>query len=187
MVRRPEVGSIAGTFGWGLTTSIPYTQMSFDLCLILHRIFTNYSAWTPHRVLFLSGTVAQLKVVWVREGNWEDLCERNDGTSSSDTRRKVNDLKPRKASFIYSHDMVTSPGFALQTHAENLMKYTKNPSSNIRQTAERRYNFWRKGTNKESFHCHRSPWQIKQNIWWAEFWRRGNKEWEPPNTVRQLL
>lgn len=46
--------------------------------------------------------------------------------------------------------MVTSPGFAFQTHAESLMKYTKQPSSNIGQNAEQRYNFWRKGTNKES-------------------------------------
>ena len=55
--------------------------------------------------------------------------------------RKGNDLKPRKASFTYSYDMVTSPGFGFETHAENLMKYTKKPSSNVRQNAELRYNF----------------------------------------------
>lgn len=46
--------------------------------------------------------------------------------------------------------MVTSPGFALQTHTQNLIKYMKQPSSHIRQSAVQRYSSWRKGTKEKS-------------------------------------
>lgn len=84
-----------------------------------------------------------------------------------------------KLAFTSSHDMVTSPGFAFQTHAENLMKYTKQPSSNIRQKCRTEVQFLKEGNQRGEPHCHWSPCQIKQNTWWAELWRKSENSQMP--------